>query len=472
MKKTAVTALILLLVSLFAEAAPKLNLLIITADDMNADSAGWMGSKMGATPALDALAPTCHRFINHHVTSSICQPSRQAIMTGLLPHRSGGLGFNPINLDTPTMVSELKMAGYFTAVLNKTIHMEPAIEFAWDDRLEGSGKDPMLLREHFTKALQHAALNAKPFFVNVNITDPHRPFPGSKEDNINVANPRPPSGPPGHFYKPDEITVPGFLEDIPPVREELAQYFTAVSCMDISLKGVLEALQNSGHADDTVILFLSDNGMALPFSKATVYRTGTWSPVILKWPGMPAASVHEEFVSGVDIMPTLLDILGVAHPVGMDGRSWLPLIKGEKQMDRDYVITHVNTVGKASFPQRCIRTKDSALIFNAWADGSAKYYTEPMFGITYKALEAAGKNDGVTESRVKQLRVGAPLMFFDMQYDSDERRNLVDAPGSAPEIKRLASLLLGQMERTGDPQTENFRRALEHWNGIIRIKKR
>src|SRR5204863_10025729 len=125
-----------------AAETPKLNLLFITADDMNADSPGWMGSKMGATPTLDAFAATCHRFVNNHVTAPICQPSREAFMTGRVPHRSGGLGFNPIKPGTPTLTSVLKAQGYFSAALNKHEHMKPDAEFPWDLKLSGSGKNP------------------------------------------------------------------------------------------------------------------------------------------------------------------------------------------------------------------------------------------------------------------------------------------------------------------------------------------
>ncbi|HVL14323.1 MAG TPA: sulfatase-like hydrolase/transferase, partial [Gemmata sp.] len=74
----------------------RLNLLVVTADDMNADSGGWNGSTLGATPHLDAFAKTAHRFVNSHVTVPICQPGRSALMTGRVPHRNGALGFNPI----------------------------------------------------------------------------------------------------------------------------------------------------------------------------------------------------------------------------------------------------------------------------------------------------------------------------------------------------------------------------------------
>ncbi|HSH96423.1 MAG TPA: sulfatase/phosphatase domain-containing protein, partial [Roseimicrobium sp.] len=174
----------------------------------------------------------------------------------------------------------------------------------------------------------------------------------------------------------------------------------------------------------------------------------------------------------VDIMPTLLDLLGVKHPDGMDGRSWAPLLDGQKQEGRDFVITHVNTVSSGmSLPQRCIRTKDWALIFHAWPDGTARFRVEAMSGITYKAIADAGSADKRIESRVKQLRVGEPLMFFNELTDSSERNNLVRDTNYRPEIERLAKNLLVHMEKTADPQTENFKKALETWRGTAPATK-
>jgi len=460
----------------------KLNLLFITADDMNADSPGWMGSDMGATPVLDGFAATCHRFVNDHVTVPICQPSREAFMTGRVPHHSGGLGFNPITPGTPTLVTVLQAAGYYTAAVNKISHMQPPSAFPWDDKFDGSGKNPAFMRTQFEKTLKSAAASGKPFFINVNIQYPHRPFPGSNATDAEEGDSTAPKAAGGmpkrkgenamggkldnltHIYKPEEIKVPDFLEDIPPVKVEVAQYYTAVAHVDVCLYGVLEALKASGHENDTIIVFMSDHGMSFPFAKATAYYNGTHSPVILKYPGMPAPAVHEELVSSVDIMPTLLDLLAVKYPEGLDGRSWVALLNGEKQDGRDYVVTHVNTVSSgASYPQRCIRTKDWALLFQSWPDGTAKFRVEAMSGITFKALEEAGKSDERIAARVKQLRVAEPLMFFNEISDPTERNNSIGDAHYAAEIQRLAGLLLAHMEKTSDPQTANFKKAYEDW---------
>jgi N-sulfoglucosamine sulfohydrolase len=425
---------------------------------MNADSPGWMGNKLGATPNLDAFAAGCHRFVNHHVSAPICQPSRSALMTGRVPHRNGALGFNPIRADVPTLVEVLSKAGYHTSAVNKTAHMAPRAKFPWDLAADGSGKNPGAMGEDVAKCLRAAADAKKPFFLNANITDPHRPFPGGDlgPKQAKAAERAAPVEP----YAPADVTVPSFLEDVAEVRREVAEYYTGVRRFDRSFAAVLAALKAAGRADDTLIVFLSDHGMSFPFSKATVYRNGTWSPVLLRWPGMPAAKAHEEYVGSVDLMPTVLELLGVARPDGLDGRSWVPLLRGESQSDRDHVVTHVNTVSSGrSFPQRCVRTKTRSLMFHAWADGETRFRVEAMSGRSFNALAAAATSDARIKGRVDQLVVGVPLSLFDLERDPDERANRVADPQYRADLDRLAKLLLAHLERTADPQVDAFRKA-------------
>ncbi len=111
----------LALASLALAAERPLNVLLITADDMNADSPGWMGNPLKLTPNLDALALSSHRLVNQFVSAPICQPSRSALMTGRVPHRNGALGFEPIRPDVPTLVTVLRARGYFAAGINKPL---------------------------------------------------------------------------------------------------------------------------------------------------------------------------------------------------------------------------------------------------------------------------------------------------------------------------------------------------------------
>ncbi|MBB6053099.1 sulfatase family protein [Armatimonas rosea] len=431
------------------------NVVLVTADDMNADSAGWMGNKLGATPNLDAFAATAHRFVNHHVSVPICQPSRAALLTGRVPHRNGALGFNPISPGVPTLVGKLKEAGWFTASLNKQAHMKPDSAFPWDLALTGSGKNPSVFGEQVRQCVKAASVAGKPFFINANITDPHRPFFGagsSPEEKEGSVKP----------YTLEEVTVPSFLEDITPVRKEVAQYYSSVRRGDQSFGALMAAIKSTGHETDTVVVFLSDHGMSFPFSKATVYRNGTWSPVLLRYPGMGSPQKREEFVSSVDILPTLMELLKQPPLEGVDGRSWGPLLHGERPTDRDYVVTHVNTVSSGkSFPQRCIRTKDFSYQFHAWPNGTPQFRVEAMSGITFAALKKGAESDSKLKARVDQLTIGVPEQLFDLRSDPDERTNVSADPKYKTELTRLRQLLLAHMEKTSDPQLGNFRKQLE-----------
>ncbi|MEW6306438.1 MAG: sulfatase [Verrucomicrobiota bacterium] len=453
-----------------ASAAERFNLLLITADDLNGDSMGWMGSKLGATPNIDAFAQSCHRFAHHHVTVPICQPSRSAFMTGRVPHRNGALGFHPINPDVPTLPDTLKNAGYFTAGINKLAHMKPDTRFPWEMRHDGSGKNPKLLGQQVAECLKAAADAKKPFFINANITDPHRPFPQSEQESARKGkgNKNKKAGKSEandsvvKSFPASELVIPGMLEELPDIRKEIGQYFSGVNRFDQSFGEIIGALKTSGQMDNTVIVFLSDHGISAPFSKATLYRNGTWTPLLLRFPGMGKPSVNKtDFISSVDIMPSVLEILGVKAPEGMDGRSFVPLLKGQKQPNRDYVITHVNSVSSGkSFPSRCIRTHNFSYIWNAWPDGQTQYRVEAMNGLTFNALARAGESDPVLKERVQHWLFRTPEEFYDISKDPNERRNLINDAAAKKEIDRLKKILLAHMEKTNDPQLAKFKATL------------
>ncbi len=203
-------------------------------------------------------------------------------MTGRVPHRNGALGFNPIRRDVPTLVEILRNNGYYTGVIAKAAHMAPAEKFPWHSVGEQQlGKQPSKFADKLREMLAAAASENKPFFINANICDPHRPFIGSSAKNAKkkAADDLPPDG--VRIFQANEVTVPAFLEDLPPVREEVAMYSTSVNRFDLAFGLVMKELSAAGRDADTIVVFMSDHGMSFPFSKATVYRNGTWSPVLI-----------------------------------------------------------------------------------------------------------------------------------------------------------------------------------------------
>lgn len=455
----------------FADAGKRLNVLFITADDMNYDSLGVTGCKVpDISPNIDKLASQGMRFEEAHLAISVCQPSRSVWMTGRYPHRNGAMGFEPINADVPTLQESLRAAGYFNGIFAKVPHLLPQSKFCWDVVVSaeelGQGKDPAKYYAKMKAFLDQAKASGKPWVLMANCQDPHRPFPGSEGEQAREAGGAKRKVPvdfpdASRYYKPEEITVPGFLPDLPDIRTELAQYFTAVHRCDETVGNILRALKEAGLEENTIVIFVSDNGISIPFSKANCYRTSTRTPLIVRWPGKvkPGSVNKTDLVScGADFMPTVLDALGLKQIEGVDGRSFVPILEGKKQSRRDHLFTFFNeTSAKNEYPMRCIRTKRYSYIFNSWSDGKTLYQAEGMSGLTFKAMEQAAKNDSKMAERVKFLRYRAPEEFYDLGADPNEMHNLIADPEHKDTIKKMRGELLKMMETTEDPLLAQFK---------------
>jgi N-sulfoglucosamine sulfohydrolase len=446
-----------------------MNLLFMTADDMNGFMPGWMGNPLKPTPNMDAFAAAAHRFVDNHDAAPICQPSREAMMTGLWPQHSGALGFNPINSGVPTLATILKRQGYYIAAFNKLEHMQPESCFPWDYSTNDSGRNPPMIESEVAAAIKKAQAQGKPFFINCNMRDPHRPWPnlkgsggeeeeGGGEEGGNKGNP---IDDVPHKVTPEQVLVPSFLEDLPPIRAELATYYNAVQRLDLSFGKAMAALQASGEMENTIVLFVSDHGMPFPLSKATCYRNGHWCPATIRWPGMGAPQTFSEMTQSIDIMPTVLDLLDVQKPP-MDGRSWMPLVRGEKQKDRDHIFNNVNGTSSGEFfPMRVVQTKTSAFIITPWSDGRNRLHgIDSMSGHSFKAMEAAAQSDPKIRKRVEQYVAGYPMAFYDLEKDPDQRENEINNPAYQVEIKRLQGMLMEYMVNTRDPQLSNYKTLL------------
>jgi len=451
-------------VRLMAQAAPvlrkRLNLLFITADDLDWSVLGFMGGRMNLTPNLDALAARSHRFVNNRTVAPICMPSRQAFMSGLLPHHNGGTGFIPMTDGTPSLTTILKAQGYFTGAIHKVDHMMPQSSFPWDFVQQGKGRHTLLQAQGAEVAIAEAEAQSKPFFVQCNINDPHRPFygsPAAAEVDHGDAGP----------YKiarevgPGDVVVPPMLDDLPPIRAEIAQYWNSVQRLDAAVGHILGALCASGHQEDTAIVFCADHGMPFPFSKATCYDHGTRVPVLISWPGMGPAREFRNLTTNLDILPTVLELLGAPPPPALDGRSWMPIIKGESGRTQEFVFTYVNEVSSGlSYPTRAVQDDRYSLIFSAWADGKLALRLESMLGLTYPAMIEAARTDAKMAARVKQYVYGVPLALYDLKSDPGQRRNLIDDPAQKRRAARMKDMLFQEMQRTKDPQLANYRSVL------------
>ena len=439
-----------------AVAVEPVNVLLFTADDLHRDSLGCFGGKVAElTPNLDKFASESMRFENAHVTIAICQPSRGVLATGRYGHNSGVMGFMHTERDIPTVMQSLRDAGYLTGILGKVKHSTPHADYKWDyvhDQNElGNGRDPEKYYGYCKEFLGRCRREGKPFYFMVNSHDPHRPFhiagktaKGSKE--------------PSRVYKPDEVEVPGFVCDLPGVREELSTYQNSVRRLDDTFAKTMQALKESGFAKNTMVMFLSDNGIAVPFAKCNAYLASTRTPWIVRWPGVvKGGSVdREHFISGIDFLPTVLEAAGLGGAKGIDGVSFAALLKGGKQSGRERVFTQIDMkAGGDANAMRCVQDKRFGYIFNPWADGKF-WYRNNNEGLTMKAMVEAAATDPAAAQRVEMFRHRAMEELYDLQKDPDCLNNLIGKAEHAAVAKKLQSLLREWMVESGDPVLAAF----------------
>jgi N-sulfoglucosamine sulfohydrolase len=445
-------------VSLAAE-RPPINVLLITADDLNADSVGAYGAVVsGATPNLDRLAAEGVQFMRAHVVVGVCQPSRNAMNSGRYPHRSGGEAFHRLrNPGIPVLPTILQQEGYLIGVLNKLAHSIPYVGINWDLRVDGHelgrGRNPEAYHRYVREIARRGREEGRPFYLMANIIDPHRPFYGNDSAEW-YTELNPPAVAPSKVFSPEEVVVPPFLVDVPEVRREVAEYYSSVRRGDDTLGAILRALEEEGVAENTLLIFLSDNGMAMPFAKSNCYLVSTHTPLVVRWPaGISGGQVERQsFVSGIDILPTIMEALELPTPEGVDGRSFLPLMRGETQPDREYVFTqYYQTSGKRTYPMRAVQSSKYGYIWNAWHDGKPQYSGESLSGRTMRALrEAAAAGNDLAAARVRMLLVRVPEEFYDLENDPYCLNNLIDDPTHADEVEAYRGRLLAWMVETGD----------------------
>jgi len=430
---------------------PDLNILFFTADDLHCNSLGCYGGKVdGLTPNLDAFAAEGMRFENAHVNVAICQPSRGVLATGRYGHNSGIMGFMHTERRIPTVMQTLRDAGYLTGILGKVGHSTPHADYKWDfvhDQKElGAGRDPELYYNYCKEFLARCRRQNKPFYFMVNSHDPHRPYhipgrpiKGAKE--------------PSKTYKPGDVSVPGFVCDLPGVRRELSYYLNSVRRLDDTFGRTMQALKESGFEKNTLVMFISDNGIAIPFAKCNAYLASTRTPWLVRWPGVVKKGTVDtrHFISGIDFFPTVLEAAGLPVPTGLDGFSFLPLLKGQKQSGRDMVFTQIDMkAGGDAVPMRCVQDGRFGYIFNPWADGKF-WYRNNNEGLTMQAMVEAAPTDSFAAQRVRMFRYRALEEFYDLANDPDCIRNLIDSPEHSSEINRMRRRLHAWMKQTGDP---------------------
>lgn len=439
--------------NVFASEQP--NILFITADDMNWDSLGCYGSQVDEiSPHIDSLAERGMRFQHAFINSPACTPSRNVMQTGRYPHSSGVRGFYSVAFPEKTLPEALRGAGYFTGIAQKVPDSTPTNDYDryWNYHRgfpPERDRTPSTYAEAFEAILERANSAGKPFYAVINVTDPHLPFfggPKTKEGNWDRT-------PPTRIYGPEEVPIPGFLPQDGAFAQEVADYYSSVRGGDDCVGAVLDVLANHGIEGETIVIFLSDHGMSFPFAKSNLYPEGVRVPWIVAWPGVSKGGQldTEHMISAIDFMPTVLDMAGVQLPDGLEGRTTVPLIRGEAQEGRNRIFVEMNENPNADVrPARGIFSKDFVYIFSPWSDGERVSLFESRWYRSYATFAQLAKGDSEVAKRFDFLRYRTVEELYNYTSDPYALNNLIDNPHYAGVLEDLRNELEAQMAQTGD----------------------
>ncbi len=358
--------------------AAKPNILLLLSDDHSYPYVGAYGNADVRTPNLNQLAAEGMRFNRMFVTSPSCVPSRASLMTGRSPVAVRmGRFTSPLPTEVAALPDLLRdQAGYFTGAGGRNYHLDgpttarsPVVGEILDryslrtfaDRLDNI-QPVQLGPADSLKAFLDVVPSGRPWFFWLGFDDTH--FPWTQQGLLGAPDPA-------------KLKVPGYLPDLPGVRSDLAKYIAEVEHMDIAIKNVMNALSERGFANNTVVVFMGDNGLSLPHGKGTLYDPGVQVPMFIRWPGVIRPGlVTSTLISGEDFAPTMLEIAGVAPPEEMSGVSFLKLLQGNASfVERTYIFTarvphggdgglYPNIAASVFDLSRSVRSQNFKLIYN------------------------------------------------------------------------------------------------------------
>jgi N-sulfoglucosamine sulfohydrolase len=437
----------------------RLNVLLFTADDLDRNSLGCYGSGVpDISPNIDHFASEGCIYSKAYVNAAISAPSRAIIATGLYGHNSSVMGFMKMKEDNtaPLLMEILKENGFMVGVLSKVSHSTPKADFKWDYTIEsedlGYGRSPSRYYRYTKTFFDECKASGKPFYLMVNSEDPHRPY--QTPDGVFRKNAEAPS----RYYSPDEAEVPDFIPDLPLVRKELSYYYNSVKRLDDTFGMVMKALEESGLKEKTLVIFISDNGIAIPFAKCNVYYASNRTPWIVRWPGVisPGSRDDRNYISEVELTPTILDAVKIETPARFDGRSQLRLYTRGAGSGNKMVYTQIdNKISGGPVPMRSVQNTDFVYIYNPWSDGE-RIYTNNNEGLTMKAMEEAARTDTIIAARVKLFRVRVPEEYYDLTSDPGCTVNLISDPAYTGDIAKARKAMLRFMKQSDDPVRELF----------------
>lgn len=486
----------------------KPNILLITADDLGWNSLGCMGNKLkGLSPNLDRLASEGLLIMHGYVTTPICGPSRQALYTGQFPQSNGfmGHGIQPpkwwkstrTNAETQSITSQLLDHGYLSGMIGK--HGSQWCRFSLpphgENEQTGMGRNPEKYFAFTRKFLAQAKEEKKPFFLAANAHDPHRYWARHPDETSHWINqmmgdgkwkPFPNGKPypdPKSRFKPEQCPVPSPYPSESKIQETIATYYDSVNRMDQVVGGIIQALQESGLADNTLVIFLSDHGMAWDLSKWSLYPSGVRTPIIIRWPAkVKSGQINSQsVVSVVDIAPTIAELCGLPPLKKTDGQSFSALLTDRQlKWQRttafscfNYMNNHAEVDDSMPFfhsdlskqfdqyrPSRALNTRRFCYIWNGWVDGNTPL-PKTMLGEFHWMLSEMTKSSthsviaGYLETK-NFIEYRTPEELYDLSTDPGCQINLADQSNLSDTVKKLRNRMKKVLQKTQDHELDNF----------------
>ncbi len=396
------------------------NFIVFVADDAAWNDCAPYGNHVIKTPNINKLAEEGLVFDNAFLTTSSCSPSRCSILTGRYPHSTGASELHmPLPANQLLFAGELQKAGYYTVVAGK-YHIGPKRpEF---DSIYGGSPSGC---ENWVKALQERPKD-KPFFLWLAALDPHRTYQAN-------TIPEP--------HSPADVIVPPFLPDADSTRKDLALYYDEISRLDSYLGKVMAELKVQGVDENTVVIYMTDNGRPFPRCKTRMYDSGIKTPFIVRWPAKIEKGRTDALISSIDIAPTFCELAGANIPETFHGLSFVPVLKDYHSKTRDYIVGEHNWHDYQAH-ERAIRNKEFLYIRNAFPQLNASPPADAVGSLTYQEMIRLHESGNLNENQLDCfLQPRSAEELYNVQADPFQLTNLADNPNYQPNLAEMRAKL-------------------------------
>lgn len=442
------------LARLFAAEPP--NILFILSDDHSAPWLSCYGNDNVKTPNLDRFASQGMRFNRFFCVAPQCVPSRAGMMTGRSAVAARMTRFSaPLPREETIFPEVLRQDGrYYTGVCGRSYHLDGSARntdvarrafqehglATFKERMDFVETGDQRVNAERFEAFLDQVPKGRPFFFWINTSDPHHPWDASDL-----------------MLDPAKLKLPRYLPDTPEMRESFAAYLAEINRLDGLVQKTLAVLDKRNLTQNTLVVFVGDNGMALPHGKGSLYDPGLNTPLLIRWPGhINPGSVTDELISGEDFGPTLLAAAGLKAPSRMTGISFLPLLKGESYKGRKHIFAERGVHGSAVLRpgtsssgidfSRVVRSQRYKLIYNFTVN--IPYAPVDSAGHPYWKRMVEDNAAGRLEAPLARTYFSMPrpiYELYDLESDPDELVNRIEEPQLAPIAKELKEALTEKM---------------------------